>query len=211
MIFRSVLNLISTELENYLKANYASPPGDLPAWATDNHVAITSIAQLESDNAGAFSENILLDLVHLERVNTLRNAKLNRAVNLNGISEYRNPPVYLNLYLLLCADFAIHKDAIGWLSAVFEFFQAKNIFNNQLSPILSTYESLTAKQKAEFKLIVEHHTLSIEELNHLWGTLGGRQRPHIFYKARLVEIERDQLQGTGSPITAIHSQEIIQQ
>jgi hypothetical protein len=31
-------------------------------------------------------------------------------------------------------------------------------------------------------------TLSFEQINHLWGSLGGRQMPFVMYKLRLVSV-----------------------
>ena len=35
---------------------------------------------------------------------------------------------------------------------------------------------------------MELYTLTFEQINHLWGSLGGRQIPFVMYKLRLVSI-----------------------
>jgi hypothetical protein len=40
----------------------------------------------------------------------------------------------------------------------------------------------------DLKFTMELFTLSFEQINHLWGSLGGRQMPFVMYKLRLVTI-----------------------
>ena len=47
------------------------------------------------------------------------------------------------------------------------------------------------------------YTPTFEELNYVWGTLGGRQLPSVIYKIQLIEIDRNELLGTGKLITEI--------
>jgi len=47
------------------------------------------------------------------------------------------------------------------------------------------------------------HTPSFEELNHVWGTLGGRQLPSVIYKIQVIEIEQDIKLATSGVITHI--------
>jgi len=39
------------------------------------------------------------------------------------------------------------------------------------------------------RIIMELYTLTFEQINHLWGSLGGKQVPFVMYKARLVKIQ----------------------
>jgi hypothetical protein len=39
----------------------------------------------------------------------------------------------------------------------------------------------------------EMYTLSFEQVNHLWGTLGGKQMPFVLYKLRLIAITERKL------------------
>jgi len=38
------------------------------------------------------------------------------------------------------------------------------------------------------KITMELYTLTFEQINHLWGSLGGRQAPFAMYKARLIMV-----------------------
>jgi len=54
-----------------------------------------------------------------------------------------------------------------------------------------------------FKFNLELYTLSLEELNYVWGTLGGRQLPSVIYKIQLIEIEQDIKLAASGVITHI--------
>jgi len=41
---------------------------------------------------------------------------------------------------------------------------------------------------SDLKFTLELYTLTFEQINHLWGSLGGRQVPFAMYKLRLVAI-----------------------
>jgi hypothetical protein len=40
----------------------------------------------------------------------------------------------------------------------------------------------------DLRFTMELYTLTFEQINHLWGSLGGRQIPFAMYKLRLVAI-----------------------
>jgi len=40
----------------------------------------------------------------------------------------------------------------------------------------------------DMRINIELYTLTFEQINYLWGSLGGRQAPFAMYKARLVMI-----------------------
>ena len=43
----------------------------------------------------------------------------------------------------------------------------------------------------------------MEEVNHLWGTLGGKQYPFVLYTLRLLELKFKAAQGEAGLITAV--------
>ena len=44
-------------------------------------------------------------------------------------------------------------------------------------------------QLESFKLIFDLYSPTLEEVNHLWGTLGGRQYPFVLYVLRMLELK----------------------
>ena len=54
-----------------------------------------------------------------------------------------------------------------------------------------------------FKLIFDLYSPTMEEVNHLWGTLGGKQYPFVLYTLRLLELKFKAIQGESGLITEV--------
>lgn len=181
----SALILLREELTAYLIAQGDPVP-----------VIIENIGLFETGGAGALPQNIIITLVNIEEESSLKNGQTfskwpdNRA-------RYENRPVYLNLYVLFTANFQGgvtpnngYVEALRRISIVIEFFQGKNIFTPASSsiPLPPELSNLADPDIASLKLKLEMYTLTFEQINHLWGSLGGRQIPFVMYKVRVVSI-----------------------
>ena len=65
--------------------------------------------------------------------------------------------------------------------------QSKNSFSASSSVSVDSLD-LNDPNVLDLKFTLELYTLTFEQINHLWGSLGGRQLPFAMYKLRLVEI-----------------------
>lgn len=180
------LLLLRNELVVYLAANGYGPEAN-----ADTIVVIDNIAQYESANSANLDDKVVLTLVNIEEESTLKNAPHVKKDN-GSRATYENPPVYLNLYLLVsscnkASDNENYLEALHKLSHVIRFFQTKNSFSHGTA---STYDSTRFGNDELVKLSIkaELYTLTFEQINHLWGTLGGKQMPSVMYKLRLVAI-----------------------
>ncbi len=182
------LKLIRDELSEYIFANKRPTDAIL---AED--VILHNISLMESE-AQDLSDKIVITLVNTEEESTLKNSS-NIIKTPNGI-KYIEPPVFLNLYILISStlgqdlqdayEFALHR-----LSLVLQFFQAKKTFTVKNSPFttISNDDNIPQQIKDEIRLNIELYTLTFEQINHLWGSLGGKQVPFAMYKIRLVNIQ----------------------
>ena len=190
MIYEAI-QIISEQLNNYLTSAGLS-----------NLVTLQNVATLETseDNAAKLNGKVILTLINLEEESTLRNLPHYRVID-KETTEYRNPPVNMNIYLLVAANCNTYTNSLRAISKTIEFFQGKKVF---------TSENTTYEEKEDFdvlgsfKLIVELYTASFEQLNHVWGTLGGRQLPSVIYKIQLVEIDRKALLGAEKVILHVN-------
>ena len=166
----------------------------------DQDIILENIANLDSEEV-ELSNRVVLSLVNIQEESTLKNLPNYRANPLTGGYDYDRPPAYVNLYLLVCASPDISQNdgyeiALDRLSLVVEFFQAKNLFTVANSPLSSVSQSLAsgtlsaaeALELEEIKMYVDLYSLTFEQLNHLWGSLGGKQVPNVLYKVRLTKI-----------------------
>lgn len=183
------LKLLRDELSHYVFQNKRPTDSIL-----EDDIILHNIALIEGENQGDLENKIVITLVNTEEESTLKN-KSHVAGTLNGFT-YAEPPVFLNLYILISAtlgqdlqdayEFALHR-----LSLVIQFFQAKKSFTVKNSPFttISGDSNILQEIKDDIKLNIELYTLTFEQINHLWGSLGGKQVPSAMYKVRLVKIQ----------------------
>jgi len=185
------LKVLVSELNNYIESI------DVEA---DSIAVLGNVAMLDNDgaNGNTLSEKIILSLVNIEEEKRLKNRR--NYVTQGEQIAYVNPPVNINLYLLFCANFNLYSTALTRLSQVIEFFQGKYVFSMENSPIP---EFLNDPEMKDFKLMLDIHTLNFEQINDLWGSLGGKQLPFVMYRTRLLIMRRELLLSTAPPIEQI--------
>lgn len=183
-------SLLKDELNAYLNLN-----PDFP----DDLVILGNIANLGEPDV-ALEDKIVITNVVIEEESSLKNKRHFERSATSSV-DYIEPPVYLNLYFLFSATFLKnsadgYENSLKRISAVIQFFQTKSQFTVNNSPFssVSTGDALTPNQKAEINLRVELYTLTFEQINHLWGSLGGKQSPSVMYKVRMVKIQERLLQ-----------------
>lgn len=120
-------------------------------------------------------------------------------VRVNDQVEYRNPKVFLNLYCLFAVYHNSYETALQYLSYIIQFFQFRPVLTHQNSPADSEPRLDPRIEQLVFDMV----TLNFEQVNHLWGALGGKYLPSVLYKVRLVAIEDETPESLGPPITSI--------
>jgi hypothetical protein len=170
------LQLLKDELTNYLSTRDTAT------------VIIDNIGLFETSAGAGLTENIIITLVNVEEESTLKNQPAAKRPFI-GNAIYKNPPVYLNLYVLLTCNYTgdHYTLALKRLSYIIRFLQSKNSFSISSSVSGGTV-NVDDPDIADLKFTLELYTLTFEQINHLWGSLGGRQMPFVMYKLRLVAI-----------------------
>jgi hypothetical protein len=176
MIQEAIL-LLRDELQSYINNHDASV-----------NVIVDNIGLIETSRGDTLTNNIVITLVNIEEESTLKNQPaLKRPIINNAV--YKNPPVFLNLYVLFTSNYAgtDYPLALKRLSYVIRFLQSKNLFATS-SSVTGSGIDLSEDDIIALKFTMELYTLTFEQINHLWGSLGGRQVPFAMYKLRLVAI-----------------------
>ncbi|MFZ2403797.1 MAG: DUF4255 domain-containing protein [Methylobacter sp.] len=183
----------------------------------DKHLADTYIlgapTKVELGNlAEGFSaggdarEKIILSMVNIKEEKTLKNLPNTVRNDVTLSTIYENPPVFLNFQILITATHANYTNALLVLSRAIRFFQFKNVFTqDNVNPLsISTNAPSDQLDKLEsFKLIFDLYSPSMEEVNHLWGTLGGKQYPFVLYMLRMLDLKFNSVQSESPAITDI--------
>ena len=114
-----------------------------------------------------------------------------------GLAVY-SAPLYLNLYVMLAADPQGDYDgALKKISLAINFFQLHPVFDHQTNPDLDPGIE---------KLILDIANLGLHDLHNVWGLLGGKYLPSVFYKVRMVVVDANAMLRSVPQITQIDSQ-----
>ncbi len=180
------------EIKTYVNAELADPN-------SPPKVILENIAQYEfGANLGDQEGRIIMSVVNVEQDAVLRNAKTYTSISETEV-RYHNPAISLNLYVLFSAVNNSYDEALKDLSELILCFQKKMVFTGSDIP------NFNAAPLIE-KLIFDYYSMTFEQLNHLWGILGGKYYPSVMYKVRLVTIFGDEGEE-ASVITSIDRRE----
>ena len=197
------LTIVMNELEKHLTDTYGAP-------AVTPQVVLGNIAEgVAGPAAGLVPREVLaVSMVNIREEKTLKNVPAYQRNDATLRVLYQNPPVFLNFHVLIVATHAGYSNALLVLSRAIKFFQFTNVFDqNSVSPAsLAKNAPNNALDRLEtFKLIFDIYSPTLEEVNHLWGTLGGKQYPFALYTLRLLDIQFQAIQAEAGLITEVVS------
>ncbi|KLT68477.1 DUF4255 domain-containing protein [Flavobacterium sp. ABG] len=190
MIFE-VIQIITEQVNSYLDEI-----------GLEKTIVAENIAFLESQNetiATNLDDKVALTLINLDEEATLKNVP-NHAIE-NTKTIYKNSIINLNLYILFSANRTKYINSLNDISKIIAFFQGKKLFT-QANTIYNR-NNVAMANIDNFRFTVELYTPTFEELNYIWGTLGGKQLPSALYKVSMIQIERNIAQGEGELISRI--------
>jgi hypothetical protein len=202
-VISHALTIVINELNKHLADTYQ---------ISDPQIALGNLA--EGFAIGAGGNGLVRNMLYLSVVNTKEEKTLKNLPNrlTNDITltvTYENPPVFLNFLILMAATHTDYTNALSVLSRAIRFFQFRNVFTqDNVAPDSIETSSVPINQldKLEsFKLIFDLYSPTLEEVNHLWGTLGGKQYPFVLYMMRMLDLKFKAVQSEGGLITTVIS------
>lgn len=201
MIFKT-LEFLRNNLNRYIQAENPDGQG-MPS--TDRFVILGEVSLLGNDGDGQIRDTVIMSLVYTEEESALKNSSPYFVQN--NKAEVRNPPVFLNLGVIFCANFPTdYPQALKRISEVAKFFQSKSLFTFSGSPVEETQPFiLSTEERDDLEARVEMMKLSLEEINHLWGILKVRVLPFVMYKVRLVQLEASRKIAEGGTIEEVQT------
>ncbi len=182
------LSLLLAQLNQFIHQSDGNPIDTVAVAIMGN------ISQTEHvDISGDLENQLVMSLVNVEEEQTLRNGPTFTNRTATNV-DYHNVPLNLNLFLLFSANYRNYDTSIRRIQQVLTFFQGKNRFTPANSPGSVPGLDPTVDLSVTLDLL----SLSFEEINHLWGALGGKQLPSVAYRGRLVTLrDRKVLEGGG--------------
>lgn len=168
---------------------------------TADDIGLGNISQLETGEA----RDIIVSLVNIEQDTPLRNNPAYSRISDTSIKRH-NPYIVLNFYVLFTAYRSNDKnvqDQLNDITNIIAAFQKKNVFTASDLGLSSNGNLQTEK------VIFDLYSMTFEQLNHLWGVLGGKYLPSVLYKMRLVSVFVDEDKEPESVIRSIQREEEV--
>jgi hypothetical protein len=159
------------------------------------YVILQNISRLDED-ALKTTNKLLLSLLNISEEQSMKNNPDYIKMKNDQVS-YGNPPLNLNLFIMITSFMTNYENALIYLSHAITFFQGKYIFS--LKNSTTEVEGLPE----DFYIILDLYTLGFEQMNYVWSTLGGKQHPFVCYKVRLLRMERESTQEVRGVIKEI--------
>ena len=190
-MIQDALDFIRCRLNEYLNLKL-DPTGN----GQGSFVQLANVAWNDTNNQSTSTDgsnfNAFITLVNVEEDRISR--PQTNAVRNNNTTIYKNPKIYLNLYVLFAVNLSSYLESLKRLSYIIQFFQYQNVFTSLSTPDLPVGIE---------KLILDLDTLSFQDLNNLWGIMGSKYLPSVLYKMRLIIIDENFEQGTAKLINEI--------
>ena len=130
-------------------------------------------------------ESVVLSLVNVTEELALRSeTNLRRTI---GRSAQEERPLNLNLHLLFSATHKAYGTALRQISRIILYFHNQPVIMIHTTAEASE-DSLSEQPSRDLRVSMELQSLTLDQVNHLWGSLGGRQVPFVLYRARVVAV-----------------------
>ncbi|MBU3699173.1 MAG: DUF4255 domain-containing protein [Candidatus Kapabacteria bacterium] len=199
------LIIIVNEMQRHLEDAYGVA-------AVPVSVAIGNVGEGVAGASGVARDLLVLTVVNVREERALKN--LPNAIRNDSTMKvsYENQPFHLNLTILLTATHSSYSAALLMLSRALRFFQSSNVFTqSSVSPLSISANAPTnlRDRLAEFRLIFDLQSPTMEEVNHLWGTLGGKQYPFALFNVRLLDLKFDAPYAEGGVVLTV-VQDVVQ-
>lgn len=168
------LTFTSNFLNKEIKMNYG---------IDEDRVIVSSLINPDGSVSDNIENKIIISVINLEHETTVKSLNNYVSGNQNNFGKVA-PPVYLNLYLLVSANYdsGNYLEALKMLSSVIGIFQSNTYFTKQLHPEMPAPLD---------KLTFEIYNLPINELSHIWSGIGAKYVPSILYKVRMITMQED--------------------
>ncbi|AVI50438.1 DUF4255 domain-containing protein [Pukyongia salina] len=148
-------------------------------------VVPSSLTNPDGSIADNVHNKIVLSIINVEHETYVKSSG-NFNVKTGNTYGKIAPPVHLNIYLLVSANFDSknYLEALKMLSAVITVFQANPYFTSDVNPEMQ--EPLT-------KLTLEIMNLPVNELSHIWSGIGAKYVPSLLYKMRMITLSDERI------------------
>lgn len=170
----SAVSTISSVVNDYLRNRFST---------IEDKLVVSNLVNPDGSVAVTEPDKIIMSLVNLqqETVSHRGRGATNKAVN-------------LNVFLLFSASFEENNylEGLRYLSGIISFFQANKVLNHSNTPDMDP-----DIDKLSFEIVNQ----DLQNMSHLWGTMGAKYMPSILYKTRMISFTDGFLNNLDTPFT----------
>ncbi len=147
----------------------------------EDKVILSAIVNQDGTVAVQGENKILLTLVNIEKESI---GKSNSGMPGTSVLINKSNALTINLYVLFSAYFSNgnYPEALRFISFIIGYFQQNSVFTRLNTPRLD---------KDIEKIVFEMATVSPEQLNNIWGSLGAKYMPSVVYKVRMLTFDNN--------------------
>jgi hypothetical protein len=169
-----VIDKVLTFLANELNTFLLPEPG-----TGELAVVLSGLAEADGSLPARISNKLAITVTNIER-ETIAFTPEFAARPQPGGTLRMNPPLNLNLYVLLSVSATEYLFALRLISGALGFIQSKSVFTPQNSPgFPGGLERFT----------LEIVNLSVQDLQNLWASTGAKYLPSVCLKIRMLAIQ----------------------
>jgi len=170
-MINDTLRFISGELNSYFKGRLE---------INEDKVIVSNLLNHDGTVPVQILDKLVITLVNIEQETTLFNQGSFERRTSPGAYVKKNPPVYLNLYVLLAAYFNNYDESLKFISGAISYVQGNHVFARRDYPALGNDID---------KLTLEIVNSDYQNINYLWGSIGARYVPSMTYKLRMLIVD----------------------
>lgn len=179
-MIREALTLLARELNSHLQRRFR----------LDEEAALLSSL---IDQDGSISEGnknrVIISLIHLDQ-ETNRPYDVRYQIDSKSDKALQvRPPIKLNLNFICASNFGDYEESLKFLSESVAFFHEKPVFDPRNTP------SFPGRLE---RLNLEVENIDYSEFHNIWTAIGAKYTPSMLYKARLVTIGGERVDGVGN-------------
>ena len=173
-MIHAAINHIATQLNAYLRRT---------SNLSEDIVVFSSLVESDGSAAPHTNNKLVLLLTNIQK-DTVPQRSGSQSLGFDGRALASTQALYLNLYVMLAANFngSNYAEALKFISKAIGFFQINPVFDRQGSPDMDP--------RIE-KIILDIENLNTQDLSNIWGVLGGKYLPSVYYRIRMICMNPD--------------------
>lgn len=143
---------------------------------SEEKVTLSAIVNQDGTIAIQGENKVLITLINIEKETI---GKSNSGIGGSAVLINKSSALTINLYVMFSAYFTNgnYPEALRFISFIIAFFQQNSVFTRVNTPRMD---------KEIEKLVFEMASISPEQLNNIWGSLGAKYMPSVIYKVRML-------------------------